>query len=245
MVIRVNNHNYFYDRKENKKVEEYDPLNYNLEFVFDNEDGYVVHVDTNKIKVSKTGICFDFNGKTYIIDDNHQQVLAYAAYIINDKYQHTIESDPSKGLRNREEISNLINNMLDEEYSNIYFFNKTSSSLNRFADFRMRVNAEGKICCQTISNLVNSNKFRRDYDLPYYPYIRGIDKFNSFYISLWVTETRDTRGLKYKSEFDLFLMEFISKLNQNNSMFSFSARSLDINSRIIRVRDDLIPGAVM
>ena len=239
-MIRVDQNNYFYDSRTNTRLEEYDPFNENLCFKFKTADGYYLQVDHEKIKVNKFGICFDYNGKTFVIDDNHQQVLSYVAYIINDQYTNKIEQDTSRGLYNRDAIFKILHDALTSEFKDCSISNIDTKSLNYYINFRLG-ETEGKLCFQTISNVVNVNKLRWDLNLPYYPYIRGIDRYNAYYMTIW---NNDNGSLRDNMSYDIFLNELIEKMNASTQEYQFSTKILQVNSRIIRVRDDLVPATI-
>jgi hypothetical protein len=222
MVIRVDKENYFVDSDTKDRLEEYDPFNGNLEFRFRTDLG-ALYVHSDKIRVTSLGICFEYNGNTYIIDDGHQYKLNFAAYITNKNPENSIEI--------RKEIFSRIKEALNSEFteSNFYIDDIVTRSNNVICSFRSS-ESEGKITFQTISNLVNTNKTRREYDLPYYPYIRGMDKYNSYYMSIW--SNKPVSGSE-------FLNELIEKLN--NEEMEFDQTQVLISTHIIRVRDDLLP----
>jgi len=238
-MIRVDSNNYFYDASTNTRLEEYDPFNENLYFNMKTADGYHLQVDQEKIKVNKFGICFDYNGKTFVIDDNHQQVLSYAAYIINNKYSDKIEQDSSKGLYDRDNISKILYSALTSQFKDCSISNIDTKSLNYYTNLRLG-ETEDKLCFQTISNVVNTNKLRRDLGLPYYPYIRGIDRYNAYYMTIWSNDGSFKENISY----DIFLNELIEKMNVSTQEYQFSTKILQVSSRIIRVRDDLVPATI-
>ena len=222
MVIRVDRENYFVDSNTKDRLEEYDPFSENLEFRFKTEVG-VLFVNADKIKVTSLGICFEYNGNTYIIDDGHQYSLKFVAYITN--------KNPENDINIRKDIFSRIKTALKEEFpeSNFYISDLTTKSNNLVCSFRSS-SAEGKIVFQTISNLVNTNKARREYSLPYYPYIRGMDKYNSYYMSIWSDKPVDGSD---------FINELTSKMNDDDMEFSHTR--LLVSNHIMRVRDDLLP----
>lgn len=237
-VIKVDHNSYFYNKVTGKPIIKFDPNDKDIEFKY-SKDGYVIHVSRQNIKCGKPlGIYFiDPSGDTIAIDDGFQQELIYSAYLINGVYDQIQEKDHDKGLKARYNICYLINDAIQEYINskNELVLSDTFEKINNniICKFSTPEGVTGAIEFKTISNIVNQNKFRREYGLQYYPYLKYMDKYNSYHLNIFVDNTgKEWRGSTIT--FDKFVDDFLNIINNNQDEYQFHIKVMPIKQRIIR-----------
>ena len=238
-IIRVDQDSYFCDKYSGEPITKFDPSNENLEFRYV-LGGNIIHVPQQNIKCGKPlGIYFtDPRGDTVAIDDGYQQELVYSGYIINGIFDTMQERDQKRGIKTRRDIHELLIKAIHKFINNSngdITLNDTVEKINNniICRFKTSDGITGDIEFKTISNIVNQNKFRREYSLQYYPYIKNIDKYNSYYIDIFV----NNKGTSWNGNtviFDKFLDSIIANLNQCHGNYKFHSRVMSIRQRTIR-----------
>lgn len=236
-IIKVNKRSYFYDKNTGEPVK-FDPSNLDIEFKYQ-DSGYTIHVSNQNINIGKPlGIYFvDPSGEPIAIDDGYQQELVYCGYLINGLYDQIQEQDQTRGIKTRENICTILSDTIQK-----YIQSGTTIKLedtiekvnnNISCKFSTPDGYTGTIEFKTISNIVNQNKFRREFDLQFYPYLKYMDKYNSYYISIFI----DNNGEEYKGDtiiFDAFVDELLKMLKEDQDEFNFHVKTMPIKQRIIK-----------
>ena len=125
-IIKIDNkENYFINKITEDKIEKYDSDNENLVLVTRLEDGSRLNVESTQIHQQYGGsIYFDYLDDRYLIDDNYQDILIRAGYIVLNKYDKEQENDKEIGLEIRNNLIQRIKNatykvdasMYDDKY---------------------------------------------------------------------------------------------------------------------------------
>lgn len=231
---------YFFDSKSGHRVSHYNPHQNNINFRFNIGNGLDLIVSGSNIKTSKAGIYFEYKGEYVFIDDGAQSELEYVAYIINGAYDEKIETDVSKGIIAKSYIFDTITKAMNEKYSHIKVSNIENINQNLTADLLFtRSGLEALVEFKTISNIVNTNKLRKDLGLQFYPYIKGIDKYNAYYMSIFTKPNSGVDCRTREEELDMFFISFMNYMNElSNPEYNFRGKTMPVRNRILRYLKD-------
>lgn len=245
-LIHVNEASYFYNTKTLQRIDKYDPFDPNIDFIH-TVDGIQLYVPHSSIQVGKPlGIFFVYNEEVYAINDWYQEELTFSGYIVNKDFDQRMEYNHEKGKRTRQNLTTFMSKYLERfvaEYNNeslikMIGFERLGS--NNFAiNFSYTTGVDdiydGVIEFKTISNIVNQNKFRKEYGLPYYPYLKNMDKYNCYHFNIFI-KNKGTQVNKSDTMFYIIINSIIDYLRQYQSkyMFDFHISMLPVKGNIIR-----------
>jgi hypothetical protein len=211
-------------------VDKYDAYNPSLEFHHQLQNGSELIVPAEKIGYNQfVGIHFKYEDELYVIDDGWQSTLVMACYIINGDYDTIRENDKIAGSIARNEIKEHIVLAMNKrfDFDVIYTGNNL---VYKFVLDQFDITIEFK----TINNLVSNNKERKLNSLPYYPYLKGMDKFNTYYVTLfakrnsqWCGAACDTR------ELETFMQELVKNMNELETGNIYHCKIVPIEQRIL------------
>jgi hypothetical protein len=233
--VKVNNgSNYYFDTSTNDVVKKFDPNNKNHALVVKMEDGSSLMIEHDKIIKQYGGFYyFDYDEDRYMINDENNDILIRAGYIVLDNYDNIFIEDKEEGLKIRNDIFDNIRNSIFKELDN----NKYSIDNKEKTKIKIIfLNGSFKytVYINTINNIVNKNQNRKANNLPFYPFNKNMDKYGTLYCSIFcekqVFDNVDNH-LSYKLA-DEFISEFINILNADTpSKYHFSP--LIIKRRLI------------
>lgn len=243
-TIKVDKVNYFADNKTKDRIPVYSEENPNLVFYMKMEDKSSLIVPRDKISLKYGGqISFDYDGDRYFVDDGYRDTLIKAGYLVFKDYDNRENhiTDPEEGLALRNDIRDVIayglakvpevpfKSLETEE-------NWTNSEIStKFRDEQS--NFEYTVIISTVNSIVNKNQQRKLNELPFYPFDKNMDKYGTFYISVFCKKiTLDKVDLRTKydvaNEYIKGLLNGInSKKSLNGDQFHFV--SLPIKRKLI------------
>ena len=185
-------------------------------------------------------ITFNFNGVDYIIDDNHQQQLVYAGYIIRDNYDNLHQMDSKRGFYDREDLRDLIYGVLCDileknqnvfKNMNINFLSKDNLDISLHFSFD-KTGCVGEINFSSISSIVSYNNAMKIKKLPFLPFIKSMDKYNTYYFSIFVKEN-GSEFVGSIDQFEMFIDRVIYELNTLDN-HKYNVKICPIRQRVIR-----------
>ena len=237
-IIKMDNkQNYFIDKNTHEKIEKYDPDIESLALVTRLEDGSRLNVESSQIHQQYGGsIYFDYLEDRYLIDDNYQDILIRAGYVVLNDYDRKQENNKSIGLE--------IRNLLMQKIKNATYKIDTSdydeyvTKLPNINEVKIVFEKEGykfTIFFNTVNNIVNKNQQRKLNQLPFYPFSKDMDKYGTVYISIFCQkmEVGEFGNVKYEIA-EKFISDFIrilSKEDDSNDQFHYVP--LMVKKRII------------
>jgi hypothetical protein len=211
-------------------IDRYDSLNPNLEFRHTLNEGTILRVPQDNINFNQVlGIHFKYEGEVYIIDDGWQENLIMVCYLINGDYDHIQESDKIEGSKARNTIKEHIEVCMNmEDFKAKYTGNNL---VYKFALDQFDITVEFK----TINNLVNNNKERKLNNLPYYPYIKGMDKYNTYYVCLFAKRNNEWCGAACDiNSVEAFMAKLIRRMNELETGNTYHYKPVQITQKVLR-----------
>lgn len=219
-VIKTDKKNhYFINKVTGEYVDRYDPDLKDIALVTKMDDGSVLRVDKKEIKADiGNQLHFQYGPDKYIIDDGYQNRLIRAGYLILNNFDKEQVLDKNKGVEVRKKmvdyVKKVINDSFCEKQSNV--------SLEVFNGNEMVVKYRINgflyiICIDTINGIVNKNQQRKFYELPFYPFLKEMDKYGTMYISVFCKKEEDFEEMDF-DRYDAgekFLISIINSLNQD------------------------------
>lgn len=234
-AIRTDDGNsFFMDSITNKRLDRYDPNNLDLVLVTKMEDGSILSVKSDEIKSYKGGqIAFEYLGDKYIIDDGYQDLLIRTGYIVQDYYDSEYVMDKDKGIEIRNKLLNSIYLALRSYYKEdtaLKDIKKTSNSIS----FNFNTNSfHYTVYIDTVNTLVNKNQQRKMDELPFYPFIKNMDKYGTMYVSIFCQKTQETDNVTEKySGAEMFLIDFVSFMNEFDREHKYSFKRVILKKKI-------------
>lgn len=204
-TIKTGENCFFPSNKNKYKYEQ----NSTSSVVIRNEEGTVLTATSDMITQEYGGqIVVQHNDDKYIIDDGYQPVLIKAGYIIFKEYD--IEDnqimDRNGGLQLQEQLKLEIYNAID------YYMEYEGAHLTT-DDVTLEIYTnEYKyiVIIDTIQSIIQKNQNRKDNGLPFYPFIKNMDRYATFYVSIFA-EKIDMDEVEPKTKFK-FVNNFITEL---------------------------------
>ena len=189
-------------------------------------------IPADKISLSFGGrIVADVNGKLETIDYPYYCKLIKAGYVVYKNYDKELIEDIDSGVEIRKllkkETYNAIMKVLDKmDYDFIYEVEEQTFTAIYEDKYRYVFFVEN------VDKIVKRNIARRDNNLKFYPYAKGIDKWGVMYLAIFAEplneeSEEDSSSLKYKFPNDL-VKELIKTLGTD-----YHYLSLPIKSRIL------------
>lgn len=228
--------NYLIDSKTNTIVDKYDPYNPHLQLVITLEDS-ILTVNAEKIKIENGSnqIVVDYNDDRFIIDDGYQDMLIKAGYIVYKNYDTENIYDKDEGVAIRSSILSTIEDKLKILYQNGVLRYMDSFSEKTDSEIMHSVvidNYRYTIILDTVNNIVSKNQNRKDNNLPFYPFLKQMDKYGTIYLSIFAQRTHRIKNEDGNTKFkqaDTIVKELM-KLTGPDYCFS----NQNIKRRLIR-----------
>lgn len=234
-TVKVDKFNYFAKDKDSKiRIQKYDPKEYpNLVFLTRLEDHSLLIVPADKINQRCGGqISFEYGNDKYFIDDGYRDNLVRAGYIVLNDYD-LVENhinDINLGINIRDKIKEVAVRSLEKlEENELFFFNDFQEQPSEIhATF---MNQEKTlwytVYINTVNSIVNKNQQRKANQLPFYPFDKKMDKYGTFYISIFcerISEKPIDSKSKYENatEFIAKLIEQMNRSAANSDQYRFS-----------------------
>ena len=181
-VVKVgpNKQSYFYDSKSNRVLYGYAPSNRNctLKLLHDKS---IKLFGVDEIKTDRSGDLYvNIKNEKFIIDDGWRSELIRSGYIIYKNYDEEMIEDAEEGIK----IKNLNRDNLIEALSKAHI-NGQEISPFRWKFSTLKDEFEYIFYIDSLSAIVNKNQTRKLNNLPFYPFIRNMDKYGCVYISVF------------------------------------------------------------
>lgn len=238
-TIKVDKVNYFADSETKDRIPIYLEGNPNLVFYMKMEDKSSLIVPGDKISLKYGGqISFDYNGDRYFVDDGYRDTLIKAGYLVYNDYDNPDNhiTDPDFGLNLRNEIRDTIDQNLSNLDVKITEMNWTNSDISfKFQDEKGIF--EYTVYISTVNSIVNKNQQRKLNELPFYPFDKNMDKYGTFYISVFCKKMTLFK-VDLKTKYDLpnqFIKDLVNQMNSsvNDDGNEFHFVSLPIKRKLI------------
>lgn len=170
----------------------FDPKNPNIEFHFELEDGSILHIPSDKIYNMK----FQYKDSIYhIVDKPTKFKLIKCGYIIKNNYDTIRQFDNMQGLQDRKELFERIQNVLE---NSTFCTSKFSiRGINITTEFEEVKNIY-QINVDSINSIVNRNQENKIKKLPFYPFDKNMDKYNTAYLSIFADRFSDEYYIRRK-----------------------------------------------
>lgn len=217
------NQNRIIDKSIDKDVNMIDRTNPNQEIRFFGIDDKEIIIPSSSIKEQYAGMLYidDDDGNRYMFDDGYEDLLVSAGYVVLNDYDKNLV-DKVDGISIQNDILNGINSAISElDFNTRYISNSKYSEWkmsNNFYDFTIRA--------ISVDYVVRMNEKRKINDLPYYPYIKGMDKYGTVYLCCFA---------KLKPEYTIEMVSILSKETKKSyvdNIFSDIIKSMNRNGDI-------------
>lgn len=224
--------NYLIDSITNKIIDKYDPYNPDLKLVIQLEDS-VLTVDADKIKIEYGNqIVVDYNDERFIIDDGYQDILIKAGYVIYKNYDKENIFNKEEGINVRSDIMDDLKRSIKYLYTNRIIDECEQLKNTEFVFHTIDGNYQYTIIIDTVNSIVSKNQERKDNSLPFYPFLKSMDKYGTVYISIFAKKIskvdNEESNIKFKKADDI-VKEIIKNLGSD---YHFSGQK--IKRRLIR-----------
>ena len=220
---------FFLDQKTEEIQEFFDPENPNLMLIMKLEDNSILNVLPDKLHKENGRIVFDYGPDRFIIDDGHQNTLIRAGYIILNDYDITRIEDKEEGVLVREKLLQDIHESLSDlsckyfdKYSSVY-----TTSYNGY---------QYQVYIDTNNSIVDKNLKRRDKSLPFYPFIKTMDKYGTIYLSIFCKKEITNNGPDSNTRFEIgdqIIEDLIKRLNKNEFCDQYKFTRVIVKKKII------------
>lgn len=200
-----------------------DRSNPDQEIKFIGIDNKEITVPSTSIKEQYAGMLYidDEDGNRYMFDDGYEDMLVSAGYVVLNDYDKNL-ADKNEGVEIQNEILKGINSAISELNHNTSYQQNTKYSewqmSNNFYDFTIRA--------ISVDYIVRMNEKRKINDLPYYPYIKGMDKYGTIYLCCFA---------KMKPQYTAEMVSILSKETKKSfvdNIFSDIIKSMNKNGDI-------------
>ena len=211
-ILRCNNNNKF-TNSNGDIIKKYDPTIKDLQFHYYNKiENKRDVIPAENIHMQFGGaIAFIKDGDKFIIDDGYRDILCGCGYLVYNNYDKERVVDKQLGINIR---TNIMNDILASFDSSTILYNSSS-----------RISIKGESQCymytinfSTTSDIVNRNTQRKENNIPVYPFDKNMDKYGTWYVSIFGEKKLDAIDTKNIKEFDLMIivnmiLERLNKLN--------------------------------
>lgn len=219
-VIKIDMKNNYFINKDTGQMEDMYKQSDNLMLVAKLEDGSVLQLENKNISRmygGQLGFKLDNDENGYIVEDGHQNLMIRSGYIVLNNYDKEMIEDKDKGYRLRTLLMEYIKDRIINVKESfgitepvIYNDNLTLMLTFEMSGYRYIVSV------QTINSIVNKNIQRKLNRLPYYPFIKGFDKYGTMYLTIFCQKLEgepDPQVNKYNIT-ETFIIRLIDKLNK-------------------------------
>ena len=181
-VVKVgpNKQSYFYDNNTNRVLYGYSPNNKNctLKLLYDTTPRLF---GVDEIKTDRSGDLYvNINNEKFIIDDGWRSELVRSGYIVYKNYDQEMIVDNNEGLK----VKNMNRDNLINAFSQAHI-NAQEIAPFRFKFTTLKDEFDYIFYIDSLSAIVNKNQSRKLNNLPFYPFIRNMDKYGCVYISVF------------------------------------------------------------
>lgn len=180
--------NYFIDNRSESIMlnREFDPKKEYMDLVIDQQ------------RISHKDIVVEFGGQIVvqqgrdklIIDDGFRDVLVKAGYIVYKNYDEIMLEDGNTGAQIRDQVIEDCREAIKKLFKNDKSYNSITHGRDTVALIR-----EGafrySIYVDTINTIVNKNRNRKDNNLSFYPFSKGMDKYGTLYVAIFAKRKLD------------------------------------------------------
>lgn len=223
-IIKIDGENNFFIDINDNKVLKYDKkVVESLSLRFDNNS--ILTVNKDQIRFENGQVVFEFNNDRYIVDDGYQDLLIRAGYIVMDDYDVENIEDKDFGAKLRQIFLTKTKNICNKLYGS---FDIKEIKVTNFKGIKVVFNKDGyqyTIYFDTINSIVNKNQQRKIDNLPFYPFLKGMDKYGTLYVSVFckkISSDEEIYTLDKYNNGEKFITEFIRFINfeeENNYKF--------------------------
>lgn len=234
-VIKTGTENYFYDKVTNNLIERYDPDNENLVLVVAMENGSILNVENKKINYGYGGqIYFEYDDDKYIIDDGYQDLLIRAGYIVMNNYDQKQIEEKEFGISIRNKFQQYILEIIEKMWDTKEYDNFKVE--NNFKDIKVSLEKDNfrfTMYIDTVNSIVNKNQQRKVNRLPFYPFIKDMDKYGTMYLSIFCEKLEATEEINKKYEIaENMVIKLIELLNEYSRDDKYRFERIIIKKRI-------------
>ena len=228
-ILRTNNVNRFTNSRGDI-IMKYDSTMKDLEFHYYNKNSKLREViPAENIHLQFGGaIAFIKDNEKFIIDDGYRDILSGCGYLVANNYDKERIMDKDVGIAVRTSIMNDILAAFDPETIIC-----SSSS---------RISIRGESSCymytinfSTTSDIVHRNEIRKENNIPVYPFDKNMDKYGTYYISIFSEKKLNVVDTKNIREHDLasIISMIMTKINDASITNAYTYHPLVIKRRII------------
>lgn len=216
-VIKTDNkNNFFYDKKTEEKLNKYDPDNTDIILRTELEDGSILEVDHSAISINNgSQLYFEYNNDKYIIDDGYQDLLVRAGYIILNDYNTRFIDEKDNGLVIRDKLRSFVTEIIEKMWDDKECLNyEVSKNMQELVITFSRGSYDFTVNIDTVNNIVTKNQIRKENNLPFYPFLKNMDKYGTLYLSIFAKKNDDSDEIteKYESA-ERFILNLCNLLN--------------------------------
>jgi len=232
---------YLYSKSSNREV--------NMINIEDND--IIVHInnDGEELEFTMDQVSKQYNGPYYVlhndtkifIDDGYYTTLCSAGYLIlNDYDKDHLEKEEGVKVLNTigddvdEAIVRMVDNYLKD--NDTYELSKSFSNgivfKTKFYEYHIYINP--------IVDIIAENQKRKLNDLPFYPYIKGMDKYGTVYVRAFAKllpnctkKEADEAGASKYSELNNLMKNFVVSINKLDSKRVYHYEPVSIKKLII------------
>lgn len=161
-------------------------------------DGSLLEVPSDKLETIAGGyIKAVYDGEEYIFDDGHRFESVLLGYLVYKDYD-------IQNITDKEEGVTLRTNLYDEITSKCSIYNNLKQISKDGTDYVLSID--------TINNIVSKNQQRKDKGKKIFPFIKSMDKYGTFYVSIF-SKCRD--DIKTKIDSTSIIDEILSNLGSD------------------------------
>ena len=209
---------YIYDNANKKKISKLDYNNKDLSIFIDD-----LCFQIDQVSKQYSGLYYiNHEEDKYLLDDGYYDILCRAGYIVlgDQPETHYGKDEGSVILKKiQDDVSESIIELGDKVIEDELFVkNSTNNSIIIEDDNYMYT-----FIVNPIMDIIMENQKRKLNDLPYYPYIKGIDKYSSVYIRAFAKliskDYIDEENTSKYTKLDDLIKDLIIILNKKNDYY--------------------------
>ena len=181
---------HLYDKNTNKELNRYDKFTESILVINKDDEPNIVTDSANIKQIYGGNIIVQIGDDRFILDDGYQPVLIRSGYITYNNYDIEKIENPKIGKAIKVKMYKDIImafrsilpdvNIVDNNYKN------TTIVVDKYNNFYKLI-----ISLDDVDNLINKNIKRKDNQLPFYPFKKGIDKYGNYHIAIFCERLSD------------------------------------------------------
>lgn len=184
--IKLNDDNFFCDSVSKTRVNYRDDDS--IEFRCKLPDKSVIYVPNSNI----VNMSFKFQNQVYQIDVGQNERLTTCGYLIKGEYNHLRINDQDQGIKDRTALLQRIEDALSVLQTIWGDPNISVERKNNVISLKFSENESSySFYFDTVSSIVTYNQERKMERLPFYPFDKGVDKYESIYLSVFADSDLD------------------------------------------------------